>query len=397
MRKRNVILFVVFLLAAIGVVVGVYLGVVRRQQGTFLNPLPELKVQVVYATEEGEWLKPAAERFNQEEHVVNSQRIVVELIPMDSGEALIQIKDGKLTPTAWSPASMLWVNALNDEWQVQHATDLVMRVGQYQATPLVLSPMVFVMWQDRADVFRAHFGGVEPDWGTIREAVVAAEGWKTLGGDPDWGFFKFGQADPIYSNSGLVAITLATYDHYARPRGLTPEYITSTDYKKWIEPLWLSIVGSYDRTSADLMQNMLRYGPSTYDVIMVYENLVASYMKNASGRWGDDLQVFYPHYNLWNDHPFCVLLADWTSADQKDAALEFQQYLLSEPVQREALRYGFRPANVDVPVVNEDPENPFNKYQAQGLEIQIPRINLVEVPSAEVIREMQVLFQRTQP
>jgi hypothetical protein len=394
MRKRNVILFVVFLLVAIAVVVGVYLGLVRRQQGTFLNPLPELKVQVVYATEEGEWMRAAAERFNQDEHVVNGQRIVVELIPMDSGEALIQIKDGVITPTAWSPASMLWVNALNDEWQVQHATDLVMRVGQYQATPLVLSPMVFVMWEDRYQAFKNYFKA-DPDWGTIQQAVTAPEGWKTLGGNPDWGFVKFGQADPIYSNSGLVAITLATYDHYGKTRGLTPEYITSSEFKNWVQPLWLSIVGSYDRTSSDLMQNMLRYGPSTYDVIMVYENLVASYMKNASGRWGEDLHVFYPRLNLWNDHPYCVLLADWTTADQKDAALEFQKFLLSEEIQSQALRYGFRPANVDVPVVNSDPENPFNKYQAQGLQIQIPRMNLVEVPSADVINQMQLLFKQT--
>jgi len=395
MRKRNVILFIVFLLVAIGVVVAVYLGLVRRQRGTILNPLPELKVQVVYATEEGEWMRTAAERFNQEEHVVNGQRIVIELIPMDSGEALIRIKDGVITPTAWSPASMLWVNALNDEWQVQHATDLVMRVGQYQATPLVLSPMVFVMWEDRAEAFQRHFAGREVDWDTIQEAVTAEEGWKTLGGNPNWGLVKFGQADPIYSNSGLVAITLATYNHYGQTRGLTPEYITSSNYRNWIEPLWLSIVGSYDRTSSDLMQNMLRYGPSTYDIIMVYENLVASYMKNASGRWGEELRVYYPGLNLWNDHPFCVLLADWTTADQKDAALEFQQFLLSESIQSEALRYGFRPANVDVPVVNDDPENPFNKYQDQGLHIQIPRISLVEVPSAEVILAMQQQFQRT--
>lgn len=394
MRRRNLILFIIFLVVAIAVVVGVYIGFLRPQRGTLLNPLPELRVQVVYATEEGDWMRAAAERFNQEAHVLNGQRIVIELVPMDSGEALIQIKDGKLTPTAWSPASMLWVNTLNDEWQVRHATDLVMRVGQYQATPLVLTPMVFVMWEDRYEVFREHFGR-DPDWDTIQQAVIAAEGWKTLGGNPDWGFFKFGQADPIYSNSGLVAITLATYDRYGKTRGLTPEFITSSGYQSWIRPLWLSIVGSYDRTSADLMQNMLRYGPSTYDVILVYENLVAAYMKNASGRWGDDLRVFYPHLNLWNDHPYCVLLAEWSSADEKDAALEFQKYLLSEQIQSEALRYGFRPANVDVPVVNEDPENPFNKYQAQGLAIQIPRINLVETPSADVIQAMQKLFKQT--
>jgi ABC-type sulfate transport system substrate-binding protein len=137
---------------------------------------------------------------------------------------------------------------------------------------------------------------------------------------------------------------------------------------------------------------MILYGASTYDVIMVYENLVASQMKNAPGRWGVDLRVFYPQLNVWNDHPFCVLLAEWSSADQKDAALEFQRFLLSEEVQREALHHGFRPANVDVPVINDDPDNPFNQFQDQGLQVQIPRISLVEPPSGEVIRELQTMF-----
>ncbi len=392
MRRRNLILFVVFILVAVGVVVGIYFGFLRQQQGTLLNPLPELKVQVVYATEEGEWMHAAAERFNAEERVLNGQRIVVELTPMDSGEALIQIKDGRLQPTAWSPASMLWVNALNDEWQVSHATDLVMRVGQYQATPLVLSPMVFVMWEDRAQAFTQALDDV--DWDTVQQAVAAEEGWRALGGDPNWGQVKFGQTDPVYSNSGLVAVTLATYDYYGKTRGLSVGDITTSGYKAWILPLWRSVVGGYDRTSADLMANMLRYGPSTYDVIMVYENLVAATMKNAPGRWGAELRVYYPQLNLWNDHPFCVLLAEWSSADQKDAALVFQRFLLSEEIQQEALRYGFRPANVDVPVINQDPENPFNLYQDQGLEVKIPRINLVEVPSGDVIRELQVLFKQ---
>ncbi len=392
MRRRNLILFIVFLLAAIAVAVGIYLGVVRPQAVTFLNPLPELKIQVVYATEEGAWLRAAADQFNQEERALNGQRIVVELIPMDSGEALIQIKNGTITPTAWSPASMLWVNALNSEWETSHATDLVMRVGQYQATPLVLSPMVFVMWQDRAEVFTSSLG--DPDWDTIQQAVADPQGWQGLGGNPNWGLVKFGQTDPVYSNSGLVAVSLATYDYFDKTRGLRVEDLASSDYNAWMHSLWRGIVGEYDRTSADLMNHMILYGPSTYDVIMVYENLVAAQMKNAPGRWGNTLQVFYPRLNLWNDHPYCVLLADWSTADQKDAALEFQKYLLTEPVQRQALHHGFRPANVDVPVINDDPENPFNLHREQGLQVNIERINLVEVPSGDVIRELQLRFKQ---
>jgi hypothetical protein len=332
MRRRNLILFVVFLLVAVAVVVGVYFGFLRQQRGTALNPLPELRVQVVYATEEGDWMRSAAERFNEEEHELNGQRIVVELVGLDSGDALFQIKNGEIQPTAWSPASMLWVNLLNAEWRTANGTDLVMRVGQYQATPLVLSPMVFVMWEDRAEVFTQALG--DPDWTVVQQAVDAEGGWNDLGGDANWGHVKFGQTDPVYSNSGLTAVMLATYSYHDKTRGLAVDDVVDSGYQSWILPLWRSVVGGYDRSSADLMNHMILYGPSTYDIIMVYENLVASQMKNAPGRWGSTLRVFYPELNLWNDHPFSVLLADWTTADQKDAALEFQRYLLSEEIQQ---------------------------------------------------------------
>ncbi len=393
MRRRNLILFVVFLLVAIGIVVGVLVGFLPKT-----SQLPDLEIWIVHATEETEWLSAAARRFNQEGHRIGGQRIVVHLEAMDSGDALLNIRDEKFLhpPTAWSPSSMLWVNLLNAEWYPRHGTDLIMRVGQYQATPLVLTPMVLVMWQDRAEVFLNHFGE-EPDWDTIQEALAAPEGWKTLGGQADWGYVKFGQTDPVLSNSGLVAITLATYEYFDKIRGLTVAELMDSLYRAWMQSLWRGIVGGYDRASANLMRDMILYGASKYDVIMVYENLVATQMKNAPGRWGTSLRVFYPRLNLWNDHPFCILMADWSSADQKDAALEFQKFLLREDIQKEALRYGFRPANVDVPVVNDDPENPFNLYQEQGLQVQIPRINLVEPPSAEVIRELQALFRQAQP
>ncbi len=395
MRRRNLIIFGLFLAVTVVIVIGVYFGLIRRRQGGLLTPLPELRIQIVHATDEGDWISSAAERFNAEKHVLNGQQIVVELIGLDSVEAYLDIKEGRLRPTAWSPASSFWANLLNADWSVEHGTDLVMYVGQYQATPLVLSPMVFVMWQDRAQVFESSLG--TPDWDTIQQAVSLPNGWSDLGGDPNWGLVKFGLADPLYSNAGMSALALATYHFYGKTRGLTVGDITTDEYTQWVEPLWASTVGGYERASSDLMKNMVLYGPSTYDVIMVYENLVAAQMKNAPGRWGSELRVYYPELNLWNDHPFCILMGEWSSADQKDAALEFQRFLLSEEMQQEALRQGFRPANVDVPVINEDPENPFNRHQAQGLEVQIPRINLVEVPSAEVIKALQLKFQRLQP
>ena len=53
---------------------------------------------------------------------------------------------------------------------------------------------------------------------------------------------------------------------------------------------------------------------------------------------------------MWNDNPYYVLDAPWSSAEQREAAEAFLDFLLSEPVQQQSLEHGFRPGNPAVPV-----------------------------------------------
>src|SRR5262249_48825723 len=117
-------------------------------------------------------------------------------------------------------------------------------------------------------------------------------------------------------------------------------------------------------STGTMMKEMVLKGPSAYDCVFAYESVAIDYVKSAAGRWGE-LHIVYPHLNMWNDNPYYIIDAPWTSADQRKAAEAFLDFLMSEKVQKQALVHGFRPGNPQVPVVF--PDSPFTLYQRYGL------------------------------
>jgi hypothetical protein len=310
---------------------------------------------------------------------------------LDDGSALREIVAGRRTPTAWIPASAIWVNLLNQQWRANHQSDLLLRSGEYGTTPMVLTPMVFVMFAEKAAVFS---NGHNVDWKEIQQAVTAPDGWKALGGDEEWGRVKYSQTDPSTSNAGLLAVTLATYAYFNKTGGLTSDDLNDPDYQAWIDGLANGLVDDTPPTAQQQMEDVLRYGPSKYDIVSIYESLVAQQIKNAPGRFGTELKVFYPRLNIWSDYPFSILVGEDSTAEEKDAALLFRNYLYSIPVQEDALSAGFRPANPDVPLLTNDASNPFNRYKDAGLEINIPRTTIADTPSGDILNRLMTLFGR---
>ena len=143
--------------------------------------MPSLNISVLYSSELGSWLRPATDTFNSRNEKVGDQPVHVDIQEMDDGEAMRSIASGNSTPTAWIPASSIWVNLLNNQWRANHQTDLLLRSGEYGSRPLVLTPMVFVMPEERAQAFTK--GGRPVDWMEIQAAITITGGWKALGGE----------------------------------------------------------------------------------------------------------------------------------------------------------------------------------------------------------------------
>jgi ABC-type Fe3+ transport system substrate-binding protein len=253
--------------------------------------------------------------------------------------------------------------------------------------PVVSSPLVLVGWKERADVL----WGDHPNgqmWQRLQKALVDPAGWASYG-RPEWGYIKFGHTDPTRSNSGLMTILLMTYGYLGKTAGLTNEDIlASSDFNQWFAGLERTI-SDFGSSTGTYMRDIITYGPSKYDLVAVYEASAIEQADNAVGRYGE-LRVYYPPATVLSDHPFCGLQADWVTSDKAAAAAKFVDFLLSQPVQAQALQYGFRPA--DPAIQLDQPGSPFQRLAAIGIRLDLPP--QVEVPPGEVLDTLLRTWER---
>ncbi len=338
----------------------------------------EIEIGIAYGTEKKRWLEWAAVEFAK---TPEGRNVRLNLIPMGSVEGAQAILAGDQRIHVWSPASALYKDVFVQEWNFKHG-----RTPILHEEALALSPMVFVMWAERYDAFIKKYQTL--DFQTIAEALRQPGGWDGIAAKPEWGLFKFSHAHPNQSNSGLMTLTLMAYSFSNKTQGLSLKDILNPDFQTNMLAIE-NTMGSMSNSTGNMMRDMVLRGPSTYDCIFVYENVVIDYLKNAEGRWGS-LRVVYPHANMWNENPYYVLDAPWSSASQRKAAESFLDFLLTEPVQREALKHGFRPGNPAVPI--KFPESPFVALSDTGLKIEIGSI--CEPPKAEVLTNLLEIWQR---
>jgi ABC-type molybdate transport system substrate-binding protein len=349
--------------------------------------VPAVEISLLFSSEKQDWLEAETASF-QKEH----PEIHVRLKSTGSIEGAQAIVDGKEKPTIFAPADTMIENLLVSEWQAKYKTDIVAPSGDDAPQPLVLTPLVFVAWEDRAAVLENAAGGAIT-WKTIRNAVVSNEGWLSIKGQASWGFVKLGHTDPTRSNSGLQALLMMTLEYYGKTRGLEVGDLLNSKYQDYIRDIEKG-VPKFETSTGTFMLDVVRFGPSKYDIAVVYENLAVSQMENAQGRWGN-LKVYYPGMTLWSDHPASLLQGDWVTDAQKKAARVLIAYLRAPPSQGQALNYGFRPSDPAVPVKTADANNPFVRLAKQGLKVDLPPA--AQAPDGQVVRNMMMMWSRVVP
>jgi Ca-activated chloride channel family protein len=253
--------------------------------------------------------------------------------------------------------------------------------------------MAFVFWKTRYDAFVKKYDKV--DFETLARAMHEPGGWGSISGNPDWGFFKFAHTHPAKSNSGLITLVLTAYELAGKQRGLTIGDVTRPAYQEWLTRFEHDVArpgGVLSHSTGTLMKDMVLRGPTQYDGLILYENLAIDYMKAAEEHWGK-LHIVYPEPNLWNEHPYYILDVPWSDVRQKELAADFLRFLLSEPIQREALKHGFRPGNPAVSARGAD--NPITRLEEFGFRHEVPR--MAEPPRAEVVDGLLSLFRRIEP
>lgn len=340
----------------------------------------QIVVRIAYGTEKKRWLTWAVEEFEKSKE---GKKIGINLIPMGSLEGARATVRGDQKIHVWSPASSAYLDVFKNQWELEHSGDPI----EY-AEDLALSPMVFVTWKDRYDAFVARYGQLNFD--TVAEGLNDPGGWSSIAQKPEWGFFKFGHTNPNKSNSGLLTLVLMAQHFHGKTTPLEMADIVNPEFQTWLRTIEGSVSGLIDSTGT-MMRDMVLKGPSTYDSIFVYENVAIDYLKSAEGRWGE-LHVAYPRINIWNNNPYYIINAPWSSSPEKKAARTFLDFLMSEPIQQKSLDHGFRPGNASISI--KGPESPFQLYRQYGLTIDLPTV--AETPKADAINSLLMGWQRIQ-
>ena len=323
-----------------------------------------ITVNFAYSTEKIDWMQAALNAFHNSNPTYNGKSIQVVPTALGSVDGADQILNGSNRPAAWSPASDLELLRLSFKWANAHSgMDVVIRDGDLMPQSLFSSPLVFVIWQERAARLLKHYNSI--NWTNIYDALQK-NSWADIGGDPNWGPVKFGQTAPNQSNSGLLTITLMAYQHFNRQRGLTTRQISDSAFLKYLA-VFEGAVNCFGRSSGTYLSNMINgpAGPAQSDIITTYENLVLTPQNQQAAKLKhqQSLLLFYPDLNIESNHPFAILQGNWVNTEQQMAAKQFRDFLLQIPQQKHALQYGFRPSNTSVQLTDKTvSQNPFLQF-----------------------------------
>jgi len=343
-----------------------------------------VEITMLYSTEKKDWIEAAGATFRKEH-----PEIKLNLVGKGSIAAAQAIVDEKEKPTIFSPADSLVLNMAASDWKTKGRGDLVATSGDDTPQSLVITPLVFVVWEDRAEVLlKASKGTIS--WKSIHKAVTSNQGWPAIGGKGAWGFVKLGHTDPTQSNSGLQAVYLMTVEYYGKANGIEVGDLLKPEYQAFVREVEKGVT-KFESSTGTFMTEMVRFGPSKYDIAVVYENLAISEVEHAQGRWGA-LRVYYPATTLWSDHPAAIVQADWVTEPQKKAARTWILHLRSRAVQERALSFGFRPGDPAVPVKTADAQNPFTRLAQYGIQIDIPPV--AKAPEGAVVRNLMTMWSR---
>ena len=146
----------------------------------------------------------------------------------------------------------------------------------------------------------------------------------------------------------------------------------SEQSQQFVRDLGLGIK-HYGYNTLVFSDNMKKFGMSYISAFPMEEITLIDFNKNNPPT---PLVAIYPKEgSFWHDDPF-IVMASATSAEQQGAQ-QFYDYLLSDESQKLAMSFGFRPANVNVPLA--DPISAAYGVQPQGVQ------NILEIPAADVI------------
>lgn len=309
---------------------------------------PELqRIEVLYSPDKRDWMELAA---NEYERLHPEKR--VKLVAVSTSEAIAGLLDGSIRAHAWSPSNQTVLEYARKLWAARRGGELYVEAGEGAPQRLLRTPLVWLCPADRARALAR----IAPQVATthvipsalIHRMATAPRGWADLGGEAKWGAFKLAHANPARSNSGLQALYLMALEHYGRPRLVEPAEAAAQALAEWMLKL-KQPESSYPATTEELLLEFLYTDPAARpDFALIYESQAIELLARQTGL-EEELQVFYPPFTIWNDHPIAVLSAAMASAEQREAVFQWVRFLRGRRMQEAAAELGFRQGDQRLP------------------------------------------------
>lgn len=331
----------------------------------------QLRLVFTYGSEKESWLKEVTAAFNRQALKQDGKTVVVEAIPMGSGECIDELLDGRRQAHLVSPASAAFIRIGNAKARAANGRDLIPT-----SENLVLSPVVIAMWKPMAEALG--WGSKPLGWSDILALAGDQRGWAAHG-HAEWGRFSFGHTHPEYSNSGLISVFAEVYAGAGKVSGLTLADLAEPKVGAFVHDIERAVV-HYGSSTGFFAKKLSAGGPSYLSAAVLYENTVIEDHLARAGKPSafPPLVAIYPKEGtFWSDHPAGIVDRDWVTPAHRAAAKTYLDFLLARPQQESALRFGFRPAAVDIPL-----GAPLDV--AHGIDPQEPKTTL-EVPTVEVM------------
>jgi Ca-activated chloride channel homolog len=208
-------------------------------------------------------------------------------------------------------------------------------------------------------------------WSDMLALINDPQGWGSYG-HPEYGRFSWGHTDPEISTSALSTLLAEFYAAVGKQRDLTVADVQDPKSQQFIRDLGKGIK-HYGYNTLVFSDNMQKFGPSYISAFPMEEITLIDFNKKGPTT---PLVAIYPREGtFWHDNPFIIMSS--ATEEERQAAKLFYDFLLSDDSQKLAMSFGFRPANINVPLA--DPISEAYGVQPQGVQSILP------VPPANVI------------
>lgn len=304
---------------------------------------------------------------------------------IDTHQVLLEGKP----PILWQPSTTRWLGLVNlrTGQPIYTLSDPYALSDRLTSRATTREPSIIAIWRTHYEALRAR-RGTSLGWNDLHEVRSSRNGWCDYGVNKCHPAVLYGQTDPRISSTALDTLMAQFY----AIAGIQPgQQLTLTAVADSAIRDGVRNFQSMARHYADITPVFREYlflGPDYIDFVALDENSLIALNRGQLNRFPpQDLIALYPEEGIfWQERPMGI--SNLAGQEEKEAARTFVDFVLSEPIQRLIMSYGFRPADTDIQL-DETLWGEGCTIPRCGISIDANAISDRTPPSAEVVDAIQ--------